>query len=286
MAVQNNLVEKTQKQTFSTWMASDAIKNKINEMTGGKNSNFCTAIISAVSVNPMLAECEHSSILASALLGESLKLSPSPQLGQYYLVPFKNKKKDITEAQFILGYKGYIQLATRSGQYRDIDVIEIREGEYKGKDRYTGKAIVEFIEDDDIRETKNIIGYFAFFEYLNGFKKSLYWSKEKMIKHADTYSPAFSATNYTKIINGEIKSEDLWKYSSYWYKDFDGMAYKTLLRQLISKWGIMSIDMQRAFEIDLQEEQAKETVVSPVNDFFDIDNSQQEMEDSENGKTE
>jgi recombination protein RecT len=88
------------------------------------------------------------------------------------------------------------------------------------------------------------------FELVNGFRKTMYWSREKMIAHADRYSMAFSASAYKKILDGKIPQGDMWKYSSFWYKDFDGMAYKTMLRQLISKWGVMSIDLQAALDKD------------------------------------
>ena len=91
------------------------------------------------------------------------------------------------------------------------------------------------------------------FEYMNGFRKTMYWSKKKMLSHADKYSMAFNAQSYKKLLDGQIPQKDLWKYSSFWYKDFDGMAYKTMLRQLISKWGIMSIEMQTAMEKDMAE---------------------------------
>lgn len=167
-------------------------------VAGRDGAKFITSLISLVSNNPMLAECEHSTILSSALLGESLKLSPSPQLGQYYMVPFNDNKNGRKVAQFQIGYKGYIQLAMRSGQYRDLDVIEVREGEYKGKDAFTGKARVEFIEDDNERLKLPIIGYFAYFELLNGFRKSIYWTKEKMEQHALTYSQAYK-TDVKKV---------------------------------------------------------------------------------------
>lgn len=238
MTVSNSLVAK--KKTFSTFITSDAIKTKINQMVAGRDgAKFITSLISLVSNNPMLAECEHSTILSSALLGESLKLSPSPQLGQYYMVPFNDNKNGRKVAQFQIGYKGYIQLAMRSGQYRDLDVIEVREGEYKGKDAFTGKARVEFIEDDNERLKLPIIGYFAYFELLNGFRKSLYWTKEKMEQHALTYSQAYK----TDVKKG-------WN-MSFWSKDFDEMAFKTMLRQLISKWGIMSVEFQTAFTNDM-----------------------------------
>lgn len=236
--VQNSLVAK--KSTFSTFLTSDAVKTKVNQMIAGPAGNkFITSLISLVSNNPAIAECEHSTILSSALLGESLKLSPSPQLGQFYIVPFNDNKNGRKVAQFQIGYKGYIQLAMRSGQYRDLDVIEVRQGEYKGKDTFTGKPRIEFIENDNERLKLPIVGYFAYFELLNGFRKSIYWTKEKMEQHALTYSQAYK----TDIKKG-------WK-MSFWSKDFDAMAFKTLLRQLISKWGIMSIDFQTAVTHDM-----------------------------------
>lgn len=248
-----------QQPKFSVAITTTGYKNLINNTLGDpeRAKRFVAAITSAVAVSPALQECEASTILAGALLGESLNLSPSPQLGQYYLVPFKSKAKydrrgnllqpETVKAQFVLGYKGYIQLALRSGAYADLDVMEIREGEYKGKSPLTGKPQFSFIEDDDERETLPVIGYMAYFESLNGFRKVLYWSKTKMMNHADSYSPAYSAAAHQKIMAGEIADKDMWKYSSFWYKDFDSMAKKTLLRQLISKWGIMSTEMQTAY---------------------------------------
>lgn len=239
---------------FSVFMSQDNIKALVQQSVGKNAQSFTTAIISAVSNNPALEECTQKTILSACLLGESLKLSPSPQLGQYYLVPFNKKDRygNIleTNAQFVLGVKGYKQLAMRSGQYLDIDVLEIKEGEYKGRDKLTGKQRFEFIEDDDERESLPTVGYMAYFELLNGFKKVIYWTKKKMIHHADTYSPAFRADKYEDYINGKIPKEELYKYSSFWYKNFTEMAFKTLLRHLISQWGIMSIEMQTAIVSD------------------------------------
>lgn len=252
MAVGNNLVKQTQKPTFSAFLTSDGIKAKVNQIVGGKDGQrFITAILSAVSVNPLLADCEHGSILSCALLGESLKLSPSPQLGQYYMVPFNDKKRDCKVATFQLGYKGYIQLAIRSGYYKKINVLAIKEGELVRYNPLDEEIEVNLIENDIEREAKPTIGYYAMFEYSNGFKKAMYWSIGKMEAHADKYSQAFKMSEYKKLKEGKIPANDLWKYSSFWYKDFDGMAYKTMLRQLISKWGIMSIELQKAVENDM-----------------------------------
>lgn len=252
MAVSNSLTKQQKKPTFSNFITSEGIKAKINQMVGSKDGQrFITSIISAVTVNPALSECDQPSILSAAMLGESLKLSPSPQLGQYYMVPYNDKKRGCKVAQFQLGYKGYIQLAIRSGYYKKLNVVSIKEGELVKYDPLEEVIEVELIEDDALREETETIGYYAMFEYQNGFKKAMYWSKEKMLAHADKYSQAFSRDTYEKLIHGEISERDQWKYSSFWYKDFDGMAFKTMIRQLISKWGIMSIDMQKAFVSDM-----------------------------------
>lgn len=242
----------TQKPKFSVAINTQGYQNLINNTLRDQDRarRFTASITSAVAVNPALQECDAGTILAGALLGESLNLSPSPQLGQYYLVPFKNKRQNTSTAQFVLGYKGYVQLALRSGQYKDLDVMVIKQGEYQGKDPETGKARFKFIEDDDQRDALPTVGYMAYFEYMNGFRKVLYWSKEKMMNHADTYSPAFSRKGYENLLAGNVQQSEMWKYSSFWYKNFDDMAKKTMLRQLISRWGVMSIDMQTAIEHD------------------------------------
>lgn len=251
-----------QKPKFSVAITTKGYQTLINNTIGDpqRARRFVSAITSAVAVNPALQECEAGTILAGALLGESLNLSPSPQLGQYYLVPFKSKAKydrqgnlispEVVKAQFVLGYKGYIQLALRSGAYADLDVMDIKQGEYLGKDPMTGKPRFSFIEDDNERDMLETIGYMAYFEYLNGFRKVIYWSREKMLSHADKYSPAFSAKSFQDIQDGKIAEKDMWRYSSFWYKNFDDMAKKTLLRHIISRWGVMSPEMQTAFERD------------------------------------
>lgn len=234
MAVQNSLAKKSQRLGLTSYLTQDAVKNQINEVIGGKNGQrFISSIVSAVNNNPQLAQCTNQSILSGALLGESLKLSPSPQLGQYYLVPFKDKNKGMV-AQFNLGYKGYIQLAIRSGQYKKLNVLAIKEGELVKFDPLNEEIEVNLIENEEERENAPTTGYYAFFEYINGFRKAIYWSRARMEAHALKYSAGYRAK----------------KGYTFWEKDFDGMAYKTMLRQLISKWGIMSIDMQSAIDAD------------------------------------
>ncbi len=239
------------KPKFSVAIQTDAYQKLINNTLGDQDRarRFIASISSAVAINSDLQECDAGTVLSGALLGEALNLSPSPQLGQYYLVPFKDKVKGKV-ATFILGYKGYIQLAIRSGNYKKINVVEIKDGELEEFNLMTEEIKVNLIQDDEQRENTTTIGYYAMFEYLNGFKKAIYWSKNKMINHADKYAPAFSKKGYELLLAGKVKQDDMWKYSSHWYKNFDDMAKKTMLRQLISKWGVMSIEMREAFEKD------------------------------------
>lgn len=256
MAVSNSLVKKTAKTGLTTYLTQDAVKKQINSVVGGKNgTRFVSSIVSAVQTTPALQECTNPSILSAALLGEALNLSPSPQLGQFYMVPFDNKKKGCKEAQFQLGYKGYIQLAIRSGYYKKLNVLAIKEDELVHYDPLEETVEVNLIEDDIVREETPTAGYYAMFEYENGFRKTMYWSKKRMLAHAEKYSSAFYKNGGAKSLElleqGKIPEKDLWKYSSFWFKDFDGMALKTMLRQLISKWGIMSIDLQKAIDKDM-----------------------------------
>lgn len=271
----SNIQKAPQKPKFSVAITTPAYRKLINDTLQDVNRvrRFTAAITSAVSANPELQDCEAGTILSGALLGESLNLSPSPQLGQYYLVPFNTTVKDengkdllltddqgnrvpvlddkgkqkkyngyplwekrtIKKAVFQLGYKGYIQLAVRSGFYKKLNVLAVKEGELIRFDPLNEEIEVDLIQDEILRENTETIGYYAMFEYLNGFKKAMYWSKEKMEAHALKYSKGYAAK----------------KGYTFWEKDFDGMAYKTMLRQLISKWGIMSIEMQNAYEGDM-----------------------------------
>lgn len=238
---------------FSVQIRQEKWQDLINNTLGDKDRamRFVASISSAVAVNPGLQECDPGTILTAALLGETLNLSPSPQLGYFYMVPYDDKKRGCKVAQFQIGYKGLLQLAIRSGYYRKIVVLPIKEGELVRWNPMEEEIVVNLIEDEDEREAAPTTGYYAMFEYVGGtFRKSMYWSREKMERHADRYAPAFSLSTYRKILNNEIPDRDMWKYSSFWYKDFNVMACKTMLRQLISKWGIMSIELQKAFAAD------------------------------------
>lgn len=281
---QGAAVPQPKKMTFSMAINTAGYQKLINNTLKdpAKVQRFVSAITSAVAVNPQLQACDPSTILSGALLGESLGLSPSPQLGQYYLVPFDVQAKDkdgnklyqmddegnflyetwndgkrhkipvkVKQAQFQLGYKGYVQLALRSGYYKRLNVMSVKQGELKRYDPMWEEIDIELIQDEKTRERTQTIGYVAMFEYQNGFRKVLYWSRDKMEAHAQRYSKGYAArSGYT-----------------FWEKDFDAMAYKTMLRQLISKWGIMSIDLQSAFEQDSVIEQEAESYIGTAEDL-------------------
>lgn len=231
---------------IASYLGGDAVRANIAGVIGEKNvTRFISSVVSAVQVNPTLAACTHGSVLNAALQGEALQLAPSPQLGQFYMVPYDKKEKVngkwqvvAKEAQFQIGWKGYVQLAIRSGQYRKIVVNEIRAGEC-AYNPITEEIELYPIMNPAEREKAEVIGYYAMFELVNGFRKELFSSKEEMNAHAKKYSQAYR----TDLNKGYQNSK--------WTTDFDAMAKKTMIRQLIGKWGIMSVEMQQAYEKDM-----------------------------------
>ncbi len=236
-----NQVQQTNKNQVSvmtTFLTSEAVKNKVNAIVGSKGGEkLISNLVSSVQQNPALAECERGSVVNCALAGYSLNLDFATN--QAYFVPFKNSKKGITEAQFMISAKGYKQLAIRSNQYKNINVLSLKEGELKKFDRLTEEYEIEYIEDDAIREATPTTHYIAYFELNSGFRKVIIWTKQKMEVHAKTYSQAYKTDlQYNKQY-------------SFWSKNFDEMAEKTMIRQLISKWGIMSTEIQNAYNKDM-----------------------------------
>lgn len=229
---------------IATYLKGDAVKANIAGVIGEKNTTrFISSVVSAVQANPNLARCTNQSILTVALQGEALQLPPSPQLGYYYFVGYKNKKQvdgkwvEVEEATFQMGWKGMLQLAIRSGQYRSIVVNEIKEGEIDFNP-ITEEMVLHPIKDPAVREAAATVGYYGAFELVTGFKKQMYVPVEAIEAHARRYSKS-----YRYDINSGKKS-------SIWSTNFDAMARKTVLRQLLSKWGIMSVEMQQAYTVD------------------------------------
>lgn len=203
----------------------DNVKEKFHAMLGKKAAGFTTSIISAVNRNPSLKTADPGSVISAAAIAASLDLPINQNLGFAHIVPYKNK------AQFQMGWKGFVQLAMRSGQYKTMNVSEVYEGEIVSNNHITGE--MEF--DIEERKSDKIIGYVAYFKLLNGFEKYLYMTKGEVEAHGEKYSASY----YSK--RGQ------------WQKGFDYMAKKTVLKMLLSKYGILSIDMGKAIEYDQAE---------------------------------
>lgn len=262
MPTQNSLTKKPEtKPAFSAVINSPAFQTAIvNTLKDPKRVNrFTTSIISAVNTTPALKECTPASVITAALLGESLGLSPSPQLGQFYMIPFDNKNLGVKEAVFVLGAKGYKALAIKSGVYTKINAMEVKEGELIKYNPFNDEIELKYTEDENVRASLKTIGYFAMIEMTNGFRKVMYWTKEKMINHADAYSQAFSKNakggkypkvSYADYCEGKYDKKTEWLYSSNWYKDFDAMGIKTMIRRILSQWAILSDEMKQGYIAD------------------------------------
>lgn len=186
---------------------------------------FAASIIDLYNTDTYLQACDPRAVFGECLKAASLKLPINKQLGFAYIVPYKSK--GVSLPQFQIGYKGLIQLAMRTGAYKHINAGEVYEGEFKSSDKLTGEIDISGEATSD-----KIVGYFAYIETTNGFKKAMYWSKEKVTSHAKRYSKSYNSS------------------SSAWATNFDEMATKTVLRNLLSHYGYMSVEMATAFEAE------------------------------------
>lgn len=207
-------------------LSADSTKKRFYEILGNKSAGFISSIVNVVNGNPALQEANPNTVLMSAAIAATLDLPINPNLGFAAIVPYKERGQAV--AQFQMMWRGFVQLAQRSGQYRTLNTTEVYEGEVKSQNRFTG----DIVFDPDGRKSDKVIGYVAYMSLLNGFEKYYYMSREECEKHAKRYSKTYQK-GYGK-----------------WKDDFDAMAKKTVLKLLISKYGIMSVDMQKAVEFD------------------------------------
>lgn len=201
--------------TIQSLVSQDNIKSRFEELLGKKAPGFISSLLAVVNNNKLLAKADPNTIVAAGAMAASLDLPINQNLGFAYIIPYGN------EAQFQMGYKGYIQLAMRTGQYQTINAAEVYEGEIIKQNRFTGEY--EFGE----KTSDKIVGYIAYFKLVNGFEKYLYMSIEEMQAHAKKFSKNYKG------------GTDKWGIT-----DFHSMAIKTVLKRLISKYGILSIEMQ------------------------------------------
>lgn len=226
-------------QLMNSMLDGEKLRGRFNELLGNRSAQFVSSIVSMVNASPDLQKAFYEApmtVIQAGLKAAAFDLPIDQNLGYAYIVPFKNNKKDADgnwtskhEATFILGWKGMHQLALRTGAYKTINVVDIREGELKSYNRLTEEADIEFIEDDDIRETKPIIGYLGYYRLVNGAEKTIYMTVKQIENHEK------------KFRKGPYMGKG-------WKDDFDAMARKTVYRKLIGKWGVMSIQYQSAQE--------------------------------------
>ena len=240
--------------SLQNWLSSDNVKQKFIEVLDKGANGFISSLLSLVKSTPQLAEADPKTVLSAAMTAATLKLPINPNLGLAYIIPYRNK--GVMQAQFQMGWKGFVQLAERSAQYRTINTSIVYEGQIKD---------IDFITGEIIRGTKTsdkVIGYVAYIELVNGFKKTLYMSREDMEAHARQYSKSYGYD----VKNG--------KKSSVWSTNFDAMAQKTVLKLIISKYGIMSIDMHNdGMTTALQSDQAVIHAVGESYEYIDNDDT-------------
>lgn len=238
----NHQVAPTQQsvnQLMNSMLDGEKLRGRFNELLGNRSAQFVSSLVSMVNADQSLQRAFYEApmtVIQAGLKAAAFDLPIDQNLGYAYIVPFKNSKKDAdgnwtskTEATFILGWKGMHQLALRTGAYKTINVVDIREGELRSYNRLTEEADIEFIEDDDVRETKPVIGYLGYYRLVNGAEKTIYMTVKQIENHEK------------KFRKGQYMGQG-------WKNDFDAMARKTVYRKLIGKWGVMSIQYQSAQE--------------------------------------
>lgn len=234
--------------SVKTYFAKDGVQKKFQELLGKKSTGFITSVMQVVNSNNLLAKATPESVYNSAAMAATLDLPINNNLGFAWIVPYNEKFKDASGqwqsrsvAQFQLGYKGFIQLANRSGQYKAINVVEVYENQFKSFNRLTEELDADFTQ----LGVGAVVGFVAYFRLINGFEKTCYWSIEEVKAHGAKFSKTYAHAN------------------SVWKTDFNAMAKKTVLKNTISKWGILSIEMQQAVVVD-------QAVVNDV-DTLDVD---------------
>ena len=227
--------KQTVNQLMNAMLDGEKLRGRFDELLGKRAPQFISSLVSLVNADANMQKAFYEApmtVVQSALKAASFDLPIDQNLGYAYIVPFNNNKKDadgntkkVMEASFILGWKGMHQLALRTGAYKTINVIDVREGELKSYNRLTEEVVIDFIEDEDERETKKIIGYVGYYRLVNGAEKTIYMTIKQIENH-------------------EKKNRKGAYMGKGWRDDFDAMARKTVYRRLIGKWGVMSIDYQ------------------------------------------
>ena len=270
MAYVNHAQNQSLAKTAPPKNAVDAIKQmasnpkmlaRFQDVLGKKAPQFLASVVSAVSANPQLHKATPMSVMGAAMVAATLNLDINPSLGFSAIVPYDRNRKDdngnwtkTTEGQFQIMTKGFVQLAIRSGQYRNINVAEVYSDEFEGEDIITGEVIMHPVSDGyrSRGEDDKIVGYVAYLELVSGFRKTVYWSIEKILNHAKKFSKSFDSRT------GQFRK------GSSWDTNFEAMCRKTVLKNALSSWGILSVEMQRAVVTD-------QGVIDDVDNLDDVD---------------
>lgn len=233
-------------QRLKTALNAESVQEQFRNALQDSAPLFAASLIDIYGSDKDLQDCEPGAVIMEALKAATLRLPINKNLGFAYIVPYKSKGK--AQPQMQIGYKGLIQLAMRTGEYRYLNADVVYEGELKGYDKLTGH-----LDLSGEKKSDRVVGYFAYLELLNGFSKAVYWTKEQVIEHAKRFSKAFNSD-----------------YSP-WKTDFDAMALKTVLRNLITKWGIMSVEMVQAVDRDIEADAQREIAEYANSEVLDID---------------
>lgn len=267
--------KKTVNQVMSAILDGENMRKRFDEILGKRSPQFIASVVSLVNADSNLMQAFYESpltVIQSALKAATFDLPIDQNLGYAYIVPFKNKKQmsdgtwvKKSEATFMLGWKGMHQLALRTGAYKNINVIDIREGELKSYNRLTEEVDVVFEEDDDKRESLPVVGYLGYYKLINGAEKTIYMTIAQIRKHEEKYR------------KGDKQGKG-------WRDDWDAMARKTVYRKLIGKWGVMSIDYQShddavALANQMQEEYKLENSDVIEGDFTEVNTETGEVQE-------
>jgi len=249
------------------FIRSDAAQQSIEKTIGSRGQDFTSSLLSVVNNNAMLQNCEPGEVIKAALKAASMRLPIDPNLGFAYIIPYKNGKAskaaghDVYDVQFQIGYKGFIQLALRSGEIAKLNVREVKEGEFTGEDFVSGDPTFQMITDPKERAKAPVAGYLAYMKLGTGFEKVLYMTNEDLRDHARKYSQTF------KLGYGK------------WVDDFGPMAKKTVLKLLISRWAPQSTEqLQKAMRID-------QAALKGEDDYRYVDNDPSDEPDDNDGST-
>lgn len=219
MAQNTDVVKRSE---IETLLDRDDFKKRFNEVLGKRAPAFISSVISAYKATPSLRKCDPASVISAAMVAATLDLPINGNLGFAHIVPYKEK------AQFQMGWKGFVQLAIRTGQYRSMNASVVYDGELVSYNRITGEVTFDLT----CKKSNKVIGYVAFFKLVNGFEKFLYMTREETEAHGKRYSKSFSSPD------------------GKWRQDFDAMSLKTVVKMLLGKWGILSVELQRALTAD------------------------------------